>query len=298
MLSVSICIPTRNERENIQVLIPEIIPYGYEIIVVDDSDDDTAEVAEKLGAKVVIGDRKGLAHAILKGIDTSERDAVIVMDADLQHPPEILPQAVEQLKYHDLVVMTKHTKEAMADFSMWRKLQSNLGTWAAHVLIPAPVSDPMTGFFGIRRKCLEDIPRGEYLKYRDDLPEALDDMPEELTEEEVQEWYISKGYAKRLVGIEPIGFKMGLELFTKAKWVSHAEVSIHFKNRQFGLSKGTMNSLQKHLWRLLKNSFEYEVELPKGGEEYHNFYEANDWQRDWKQSIASILQQRTYEIKP
>ena len=306
MPSVSIILPSKNEEGNIGNLLKQIIPYGYEVVVVDDSTDKTAEIAESLGARVIKGRGLGLAQAVLDGIDQTDSDCIIVMDADGQHSPSVLPQIVEQLGYHDLVVMTKHTKEASADMSLWRKMQSNLAVWLTHVLIPVPVSDPMTGFFGIRRKCLEGIPRGEFIKIdhdkiykkRDDVEANIPENWESLDEATRTEWYLQNGYATKIIGLEAIGFKIGLELFTKAKWVSHAEIPITFLKREAGMSKGTRHSLQTHLWHLFKNSLNYEVELPQGSEEYHYFYEGNGWQSKWKQDIAKVLREVSYSIKP
>ena len=66
-----------------------------------------------------------------------------------------------------------------------------------------------------------------------------------------------------------------------------------FGERQAGVSKGTAHSLQTHLWHLFNWHLENQVHLPKGSEEYHDFYEGNDWHKDWKQSIAVALQDIT-----
>jgi len=267
MRKTSLIIPTRNECESIGKLLEQILPYGYEVVIVDDSDDDTPIIAKKMGAKIIKGRRLGLAQAVLDGIDATESDNIIIMDGDGQHPFSILPDVVEQLKYHDLVVVSKHTAGSMDELSWWRRLQSNLAVWSTKFIVPAPVSDPMSGFFGIRRKCLEGIPRGEYEKD-----------------------------GAKMIGLEAIGFKIGLEFFAKARWVSHAEIPMVFAKREEGMSKGTRNSLQKHLVRLYKNSLNYEVELPKGCEEYFAFYEGTEWQKQWKQGIAEILKKITEEL--
>ena len=312
MLSVSIIIPAKNEEGNIKRLLQDIrdalLPYKpelkYEVVVVDDSTDKTAAIARHMGARVIKGRGLGLAQAVLDGIDQTISDCIIVMDADGQHSPLILPKVVEQLKFHDLVVMTKHTKEASAEMSWWRKLQSNLAVWLTGVLIPVPVSDPMTGFFGIRRKCLDGIPRGEYIKVdhekikkkAEDIEASLPENWRELDEATQIEWYLQNGYATKLMGLEAIGFKIGLELFAKAKWVSHAEVPMEFLKREHGMSKGTRHALQKHLWHLFKNSLNYDVELPKGSEEYLAFYEGTEYQKKWKQAIAYLLRDITQDI--
>lgn len=257
--SVSLIIPTRNESGNLPELVRRIKVslwgYDYRIVVVDDSDDNTPQVAELLGCHVIYGRHLGLAQAVIDGIDGTESDYIILMDSDLQHPPELLPQVVGKLGRFDLVVVTKHGKGADDKLSVSRKLQSYLGVLAAKKLIPAPVSDPMSGFLGVRRKCLEGVE------------------------------------------LEGIGFKVGLEIIVKAKWVSHYELPMKFGERQAGTSKGTAHSLQKHLWHLFNWHLENKIRLPKGSDEYYNFYEGDDWNKDWKQSIAVVLQGITKNIE-
>ncbi len=259
-MKVSIIIPARDEEASVKSLLRRIwvalvvADVKYEVVIVDDSDDHTAEIAKSCGAKVVTGRRLGLAQAVVDGIDNSDGDYIIVMDADLQHPPEILPQVIKQLRIHDLVVVSKHTKDSHSDLSWWRKVQSDLGCFAAKMLVP--VSDPMTGFFGIRRACLDGVK------------------------------------------LEAIGFKIGLEIFCKANWTSHCEVPMSFNRRQNGYSKGTLQSLQKHLWRLYKSSLRYRVSLPKGCDEWNAFYEGNQWHRAWKRGIAEKIQAITSELHP
>jgi len=258
-MKVSLIIPTRNEEKNIVPLLDRMSKsmegIEHEVVVVDDSDNNmTMALAIMNDARVVIGQHKGLAQAVIDGINETDSEYIIVCDSDLQHPPELLPEVVDKLERYDLVVVTKHGKGAKDKLSASRKLQSYLGVLAARKLIPAPVSDPMSGFFGIRRKCLEGVE------------------------------------------LEGIGFKIGLEIIVKAKWVSHYELPMEFAERQEGVSKGTAHSLHKHLYRLWQYHLEHKVELPKGSEEYYYFYEGTEWQIDWKQSIALVLQNITRGI--
>jgi len=261
MEKISIVIPSYNESHNLKKgVLDEVGKYlesieiPFEVIIVDDGNDRTVDIARSLNTKVISGQRKGLAQAVIDGINNSNGEYIIVMDADLQHPPELLPKVIESLKIHDLVVMTKHSKGASANLSLWRKLQSNLGCFAAKMLVP--ISDPMAGFFGIRRKCLNGIE------------------------------------------LEAIGFKIGLEIFCKANWTSHTEIPIEFKSRIYGESKGTAHSLHKHLWHLYKSSLHYKISLPEGSEEWNTFYEGNNWNKKWKQDIATKLKEISIKIAP
>lgn len=255
---VSIVIPTKNEEKNIGKLLQAIalnVTVPYEAIVVDDSNNNkTATVALANNATVLDGEKQCLAYAVKKGITRAKGQYIIVMDADLQHPPEMLSNIIEELKYHDLVVATKHTNRASAELNLWRKIQSQLGVIAARGLIP--ISDPMTGFFGIRKSCLDGIE------------------------------------------LETIGFKIGLEIFCKANWVSHSELPIEFRARVEGQSKGTSNSLHKHLWHLYKSSLKYRLPLPDGCDEWHAFYESNGWRKKWKQAIAHRLAEISKDLEP
>lgn len=250
-----VLVPSRNEAGNISELVRQVSMnlhgYDYELVFVDDSTDITPQIIETMGCRVIHGRHLGLAQAVIDGINGTDSDYIVVMDADLQHPPELLPKVVDKLDRFDLVVVTKHGKGADDKLSASRKLQSYLGVLAANKLIPAPVSDPMSGFFGVRRKCLEGVE------------------------------------------LEGIGFKIGLEIIVKGKWASHYELPMKFGERKAGASKGTAHSLQTHLWHLFNWHLEHQIELPKGSEEYHDFYEGNDWHKDWKQSIAVVLQDIT-----
>lgn len=106
-----IIIPTYNEAESLPTLIPAIreqVP--CDILVVDDnSPDGTSEVAEKLGCFVLRRvDERGLASAVIDGIHFTTNKYIIVMDADGQHPAELLPKMQEALeKGIDLVVASR-----------------------------------------------------------------------------------------------------------------------------------------------------------------------------------------------
>jgi len=106
---VSIVIPTYNERDNIVLLIPRLhrvleqSSLSYEIIIVDDnSPDGTAEIALELSrtfpVRVIKRQRKlGLASAVIEGFRHARGKVLIVMDADLQHPPETVPELVRKI---------------------------------------------------------------------------------------------------------------------------------------------------------------------------------------------------------
>ena len=112
MPSVSVIIPTRNEEANISNLLSQILPYGYEVLVVDDSDDNTRNIALDLGARVLIGQRKGLGQAIVDGINSVETDIVVVCDADLSHNPKSIPNLVKPIleQGYDMTIGSRYVK--------------------------------------------------------------------------------------------------------------------------------------------------------------------------------------------
>ena len=166
----SIIIPTYNEAENIKVIIPLIsksiasITTCYEIIVVDDnSPDKTAEIArsymDRYPVKVYVRYReRGLSSAIIYGARRSSYENIIVMDADLQHPPEKVRELALALKKGcDLAIASRYmVGGGVVGWSKFRLFESRVATVLAHILNPwsRVTSDPMSGFFACKKKYL------------------------------------------------------------------------------------------------------------------------------------------------
>ena len=115
---VSIIIPTYKESKNLSLLIPMISlnlkNHSHEIIIVDDnSQDGTDKVVEQLkqdSHKVTLIIRqkdRGLSSAVLHGFQQAHGKYLVCMDADLQHPPEKLPEFIYALGSHDFVIGTR-----------------------------------------------------------------------------------------------------------------------------------------------------------------------------------------------
>ena len=184
---VSVILPTYNERENIvklvEMLAEYLSNYEYEIIVVDDnSPDGTAEVAEKLSSKyplvVIKRPRKmGLTSAIYDGVKSSSGDVVVVMDADLQHPPSLVPVLVSKTSECDIVIASRYVKGGgIEKWSFTRRVISAGAVLITRLLVAEcrAVKDPVSGFFAARREVLlrwkPVVPEGykalvEILKY-------------------------------------------------------------------------------------------------------------------------------------
>lgn len=167
MKTVTVILPTYNEKENIVHVIEQLAEnlknYDYEIIVVDDnSPDGTADVAESLKnkypVKVIRRPRKlGLTSAIYDGVINASGDVIVVMDADLQHPPSLVPKLVSKLDNCDIVIASRYIKGGgIQEWSLIRRIVSIGAILIARILLSEcrTVRDPVSGFFAARREML------------------------------------------------------------------------------------------------------------------------------------------------
>lgn len=165
---ISLIIPTYNERKNIKKLLTKITLLkiqNLEVIIVDDnSPDGTTEEVERLAQKLPLKinpiQRRGkrdLSLSVLEGFKNSRGEILGVMDADLSHPPEIIPKLIKELENADLVIASRRI--AGGEIKKWplkRKIFSTLATFLAKILVPK-ISDPLSGFFFFKKKIIENI---------------------------------------------------------------------------------------------------------------------------------------------
>lgn len=167
---VSVIIPTLNEAENIEAVVVRVLEktreFSVEIIVVDDaSSDGTPEkvraLAESLPVRLV--ERKtpthGLAGAVLAGAEAATHDVVVVMDADLSHPPDRLPELIQPVLEgaRDMVIGSRYAPGGTTPgWSRQRRIMSRAASAAAWPL--TDVHDSLSGFFAVRRELLRQIP--------------------------------------------------------------------------------------------------------------------------------------------
>lgn len=211
-MKISIIIPTYNEKDNIKKLIKKIFnslkKYNFEIIFVDDnSTDGTTEIIEKISKKnrniklIKRKRRMGINSAFICGYKKSVGKYVVLMDADLQHPPEKIPEMIEYLKNgYDLVISSRFLKNSkIIEYPLFRKLFSIIMCKIIKLLIrKIKVNDPLSGFFAIRREKLEEI--------------------------------IDKIKFKR-------GFKILIEILINSKKIKIKEIPFVFRPRIYGKSK-------------------------------------------------------------
>jgi dolichol-phosphate mannosyltransferase len=168
---LSIIAPTFNEAKNIETLsrqIDEALPgVHWELIIVDDaSPDGTARLARKLGKTdprircIHRLGRRGLAGACIEGFQSSSADVLAVIDADLQHDAKLLARMLARIRAGgtDIVIASRYGAGGTSDgFSAARQTASNLSTKLARLTTGVQVSDPMSGFFMIRRDAFEPL---------------------------------------------------------------------------------------------------------------------------------------------
>ncbi|MFH1092604.1 MAG: glycosyltransferase family 2 protein [Candidatus Omnitrophota bacterium] len=171
MPDVSVIIPTLNESANIDPLLTRILKslkptssLDLEIIVVDDgSTDGTRECVQKWESDYPVrllarNSERGLATAILSGAKTAKGNIIVIMDADLSHPPEKIPQLVEPIMAgsHDMVIGSRYIPGGSTPgWSVLRRFCSRSATFIAKPLTDA--NDPMSGFIAVRREILLNL---------------------------------------------------------------------------------------------------------------------------------------------
>ncbi len=168
---LSIVVPTFKERGNVAELVRRLdlalTGIAWEAVFVDDnSPDGTAAAVKDIAARDArvrclrrVG-RRGLAGACIEGMLSSAAPYVAVMDADLQHDETVLPAMLAKLTdgQADLVAATRYVEGgSAASFSEKRGAISALATKLTHRLVGTPLSDPMSGFFMMRRDRFDEI---------------------------------------------------------------------------------------------------------------------------------------------
>jgi len=190
-MNLSIVIPTYNEAENLPILINRIFNVfqdnsldGEVMIVDDDSPDKTWQIAEQLKQKYNIEllrrlNKRGLSSAVLDGFLIAKGEILGVMDADLSHAPEKIPDLINPILSgdSDFVIGSRNIEGGDSDnWPFLRKLSSKLATIAARGL--TNIKDPMSGYFFIKKEvidgtelspmgfkiCLEILVKGKYKK--------------------------------------------------------------------------------------------------------------------------------------
>ncbi len=169
-MDITLVIPTYNESENLPILLERVFSVfresnldGKVIVVDDDSPDGTWKVAEGLkekysGLEVLRRlSERGLSSAVLSGFSMSKSGILGVMDADLSHPPEKIPELIAPILSGeaDITIGSRYVdKGESGDWALSRKISSRLATLA--VIGLTKVKDPMSGFFFLKREVIKN----------------------------------------------------------------------------------------------------------------------------------------------
>ena len=229
---LSVVIPTYNEAEIIASTIEKVREIldsegvNYEIVVVDDnSPDGTWRIVEEIAnhdrrVRLLrrLG-RKGLASAILDGIKVARGRYVVIMDADLQHPPRYIPLLLRKALRDnlDVVVASRYTEGGRVEgWSRLRLLMSRIATILARLLVDGArrTSDPMSGFFLVRK---------------DAILSNIDDL-------------------------SPRGFKVLLEMLARLRNIKVGDIPYTFEPRKAGKSKLGAKTIIEYLIQIIKLS--------------------------------------------
>lgn len=214
--ALSLVVPTYNERKNIAALVVNVRRalegVAWEMIVVDDDSpdhtyDEVTELARnepRIRCLRRVG-RRGLASAVIEGALVANGDVIAVMDADFQHDETVLP-----LMYHklvgegaDLVVGTRYAPGgSVGDWDESRQRMSNFATRLARMLIGNQTSDPMSGFFVVRRAVLASSIYDLSLQGYKILLDIISASPKPLKIEEVP--YVFRGRREGESKISPM----------------------------------------------------------------------------------------------
>ncbi|MET8974704.1 glycosyltransferase family 2 protein [Streptomyces sp. NPDC004539] len=229
--AVTIVVPTFNESANIRQLLRQItesVPRRLpcEVVFVDDSTDDTPEVirdaAKDCPFPVTVLHRAepvgGLGGAVVEGIRAAGSDWVVVMDGDCQHPPSLVPELVAtgERSGAELVVASRYIKGGSRAglAGGYRVAVSKGATWLTKSLFPRRlhrISDPMSGFFAIRRSVVSaDVLKP--LGYKILLELAVRSRPERVAEVPFvfQERYAGESKSTAKEGVRFLRHLLGL----------------------------------------------------------------------------------------
>ena len=228
---VSLVIPTYNEKENIVPLVERLsrafANQNYEILFVDDNSKDgtvdlISELAARYPVKVMVRlNERGLATAVLHGFKYARGNIIGVMDADLQHPPEINPSLLKAIENGaDMAIASRYVRGGgCPNWGLARRIISRGALSLAHVFLPntRKVKDPMSGFFMFKRDGLDKVE------------------------------------------FQPVGYKILMEMLVMGKFQNVVEVPFIFEDRSSGRSK--MKARQqidylRHIFSLMRRKGE------------------------------------------
>ena len=219
---LSVVVPTFNESGNVELLVKKIdealTGIEHDIIFIDDSTDDTPDILKRLSEEnpgVRFEHReneKGLATAVIRGFAIADGDFLACMDADLQHPPEILRPMYAALRSGaDMCIPSRLIKGGSdGGLNLYRKFVSGTARWMGKVLLPClkDISDPTSGLFMFRKEMLEGA------------------------------------------DLQPVGWKIMVEVLAMTKYELIVEIPYSFHDRNSGESKLSKDATKEYIEQL------------------------------------------------
>ncbi len=221
-MQLSVIVPTYNEAQSLPELAGRLFAalqeagLEGELVVVDDgSPDGTGVLAEDLARRYPIRvlhrpARAGLASAVLEGMARARGEVLVVMDADLSHPPEAVPRLVAPILAGEaeLAVASRYVRDGGVARWPWTR---RFVSWVANLLARplVPMRDATSGFFALRRGVVAGVT------------------------------------------LNPIGFKIGLEVMARGRYRRSVEIPYTFEDRRYGKSKFGPQEIFHYLRQLL-----------------------------------------------
>ena len=207
--ALSVVIPTLNEGSNLLALIKRVDGAlegrHYELIIVDDGSSDgtrdlVRDAASTYPVRLICRDKeRGLGSAVTAGFEQAVGDYLGVMDADLQHPPELIPRLLHSVENGaDIAIASRYTGGASSKgLALGRQVVSWGARTSSRLFLPSvkQVRDPMSGFFLLKKRVIKDLE------------------------------------------LHPIGHNLLLEILVKAEGTKVEEIPYDFEVRSAGASK-------------------------------------------------------------
>jgi len=232
---LSVIVPTFNEGPNVAELVRRTAAAlpgrDIEIIFVDDSTDDTPDVIRSVAVSAPVPVRLihrdapmgGLGGAVVEGIRAAASDFCVVMDGDLQHPPEVIADLLERAEVGDadVVVASRYIAGGTSDglANAVRTTVSRASTLLTKAMFPKKLhncSDPMTGFFLIDRRSL-DV---------DELrPRGFKILLEILARKQMRVAEVPFDFAPRFAGESKASFSQGMRFLTQLTMLRFGRMS-------------------------------------------------------------------------
>ncbi len=223
----SLVIPTYNEKDNINLLLEKLVETlgpgdDFEIVVVDDDSPDlTWKIAESRAQKdkrikiIRRRNERGLSSAVIEGFNKARGEILGVMDADLSHDHFILPQMIKAVRDEDYDLAVGSRRIPGGGSEKWprhRKISSDIATILAKRVLGVKLSDPMSGFFTLKRDLFESIKQK----------------------------------------LNPRGYKILLEIYVRSHPRRIKEIPFVFKDRRQGYSKVTLKVMVEYFQMLYR----------------------------------------------